>query len=218
MTRRRLPVVALVAAALADADAWTWRMASSGPFDRGLSAVDTGCEDSPPSPSSPPPPSPPSPLPPAPAQRSASDPPSNPSDSQLSLRPRPPPPPPPPASLKTDKPGSSRPRREHGRCQASYTWIEQKRWPGGLRARLDIGGDGVIEGWLLRINGFSGPVKVRLSRSKRRRPFTLALSPNAQNRGTCTRMHAHACTHTALGPRSRPPMLAHAIPSAGVRL
>ena len=218
MTRRRLPVVALVAAALADADAWTWRMASSGPFDRGLSAVDTGCEDSPPSPSSPPPPSPPSPLPPAPAQRSASNPPSNPSDSQLSLRPRPPPPPPPPASLKTDKPGSSRPRREHGRCQASYTWIEEKRWPGGLRARLDIGGDGVIEGWLLRINGFSGPVKVRLSRSKRRRPFTLALSPNAQNRGTCTRMHAHACTHTALGPRSRPPMLAHAIPSAGVRL
>ena len=170
MTRRRLPVVALVAAALADADAWTWRMASSGPFDRGLSAVDTGCEDSPPSPSSPPPPSPPSPLPPAPAQRSASNPPSNPSDSQLSLRPRPPPPPPPPpASLKTDKPGSSRPRREHGRCQASYTWIEEKRWPGGLRARLDIGGDGVIEGWLLRINGFSGPVKVRLSRSKRRR-------------------------------------------------
>ena len=41
-------------------------------------------------------------------------------------------------------------RRGRG-CHATYTWIEERRWAGGLRARLDVGGDGVIEGWLLRL-------------------------------------------------------------------
>ena len=36
-------------------------------------------------------------------------------------------------------------------CHATFTWIEEERWTGGLRARLDIGGDGIIEDYLLAV-------------------------------------------------------------------
>ena len=36
-------------------------------------------------------------------------------------------------------------------CHAVFTWIEAQRWTDVLRARLDIGGDGIIEGYLLQL-------------------------------------------------------------------
>ena len=50
--------------------------------------------------------------------------------------------------------------RSHYGCFATFTWVETKRWSGGLKARLDIGGDGINEGWLLRL-GFNESYSAR---------------------------------------------------------
>jgi hypothetical protein len=127
-------------------------MASSGPFDRQLTAEAGGgacggdnggksaaaaAEEATRASPSPPSPSPPPPSPPPPS-----------------------PSPPPPTSPAR---GTARQRRARGGCHASYTWIEERRWVDAsdgrvrVRARVDVGGDGVIEGWLMRFSGFRAP-------------------------------------------------------------
>ena len=48
--------------------------------------------------------------------------------------------PPPPLSTPDDS----------ARCDASFKWLVESSWSGGLRARVDVGGEGVVEGWLMR--------------------------------------------------------------------
>ena len=156
--------------ALAALRAAGWRMASSSPFDAlGDNCVDTlptvgSMAPSPPapapspaalrtpslaaSPATPPSPpaAPPSPLATPPSPRSASPP----SASRTAVC----------DDASAAALGTVRPRRQHGQCEASYTWIQEKRWDGGLHARLDVGGDGVIEGWLLQLT-FERGVHVR---------------------------------------------------------
>jgi hypothetical protein len=152
----RLDTTLLVALAALGARGWQWRMVSSAPFDRSVANF-SSCGASPP------------PAPERTADRTypVSPPP---------LSPKPPAPPPPAASsggdlvvgsqmLATDDaelvPSLRGGRRGADGCRATFTWIEEQRWTDGLRARLDIGGDGIIEGYLLQLV-FAPEVAARL--------------------------------------------------------
>ena len=152
----RIATSLLVALTALGARGWQWRMVSSAPFDRSVANF-SSCGASPPPaadssadrtyPASPPPLSPKPPTPPPPTASSGGD---------LVVGSQ---------TIATDDaeltPSLRGGRRGADGCHATFTWIEEQRWTDGLRARLDIGGDGIIEGYLLQLV-FAPEVAARL--------------------------------------------------------
>lgn len=139
----RSGVTLLLALALC-ARGWRWRHTTSAPFDHSVTtsscANDGGRMPLPPTallpPSLPVPSQPPAALAP------------------LSHEPLSPPPVAAhPAEPVTTQPLGSTPlpSARRGWCHAKFAWVEEESWEGGLRARLDVSGDGVIEGWVLNL-------------------------------------------------------------------